>query len=365
MTDLTANTPEKKPRRHIGKMIIGFLISLVFIGLALYNVDFGKLGQIFLRVQWVWLVPGGVLIFITYFLRGVLWKQLLRKYPVRLWNLFRIITLGYFANNILPLRLGEVIRAWLLSRKENLPVSTSLATVVIERGLDLFALLSYFLLMLFLVPFEHWLKLSGLILAGIAVVFALVILLNYKYGGHLVEWIEKPLLKLPGNMGKWIHVQFEKFLQGLKLLEDTGQLLRVVLLALGNWLIWISVVYICFQAMGLDLSFLAAIFLIVVLNFGLMLPSSPGGLGVFEFMVILALKPFGIEKEVALGLGFLFHMLQYLLTLVVGWIFALQLNVSMVKAYQRSEHAEGGNGQGTDSGEQATEVETHNRASLL
>lgn len=325
--------------RQILQISAGVLLSLLFIWLALRNIDFSELLQTFGRLRPGWLVPGAGLILLAYFFRALLWRQLLRRYPVRVWNLYRIITVGYLANNILPLRLGEVIRAWLLGRKEKLPASLALATVVIERGLDLTALFAFFLFMMFWVPFEPWLKLSGLILAGLGLVMVLVLALNYRYGGHLLDWIEKPLQRLPGNWGKWFHTQLDNFLQGLKLLESPGQIAAVVGLALAGWLSWTGVVYLCFRAAGLPLDFLAAMFLIVVLNFGLMLPSSPGGLGIFEFMVILALKPYGVPKEAALGLGFTFHMLQYLLTLVAGWIFALQLNVSMFRLYRESETA--------------------------
>ncbi|MCD4813023.1 flippase-like domain-containing protein [bacterium] len=323
------------------KIAIGIVISLVFVGLALHNIDFGKLLNTFVNINLFWVALAGILIFVTYFLRVLIWRQLLHQYPTNMWNLFRIMTLGYFANNLLPLRLGEVVRIWLLGKKENLPAGISVATVVIERGVDLFSLLFYFVLMMFFIPFEGWLKLSGLILAGFGLVFALVLVLNHRFGGHLIEWIEKPLERLPGGVGVWIHKQFGKFLGGLKLLDSFPQLMRVLVLGLIIWLTWITVVYFCFLALGLNLSFLAAIFLIVVLNFGLMIPSSPGGLGVFEFMVILALKPFGVEKEVALGVGFTFHMLQYILTFIVGWIFAVQMNVSMLKVSRESTQREG------------------------
>lgn len=327
-------------KKRAFKITIGILISLLFIGLALYNVEFEKLLQTFSQIKISWLVVGGILILLTYYLRTLLWQQLLRKYKTSQWNLYRIITIGYFANNILPLKLGELIRAWLLGKRENLPTSQAFATVVMERGMDLFALLCYFGLMMFIIPFEGWLKLSGLILAGVGITFALVVILNYRYGGHLIEMLEKPLQKLPGRMGEWLHLQLGKFLEGLKLIETPGQFARSIGLALLTWFCWISVAYICFKALGLELSFWAAIFLIVVLNFGLMIPSSPGGLGVFEFMVILALTPYGVEKEIALGVGFTFHMLQYVLTLGLGWVFSIQLNVSMSKAYQHPENPE-------------------------
>jgi uncharacterized protein (TIRG00374 family) len=326
------------PKSQIWKIGIGLAVSAVFIWLAVRNIDFQELGRILLRVNLLWLAAGAVFILISYFFRAMLWQELLRSQrQTRLWNLFRIITVGYFASNLLPLKIGEFIRAWLLSKKENLSASEGLATIVLERGTDMFALLFFFCLAMTLVPFERWLKLSGLAVVAIGIVFVLVVLLNYRFGGHLLDILERPLLKLPGNVGRWVHTQLGKFLEGLKLLTSVSQILKVVVFSLATWLSWITVTYFCFLSLGLNLSFAAAIFMIVVLNFGLIIPSSPGGLGVFEFMVILALARYGVGKEQALGVGFTFHMLQYLLTFVFGWIFAIQLNVSMFKLNKDAE----------------------------
>ncbi len=339
MTPNTLPPPAKTPRRR-WKILLGFAVSLVFIALALHNVDFHKLLAVFRRLHYGWLLGATAFILLSYLIRSLIWRDLLSAYrPTRPWNLFRIITIGYFANNILPLKIGELIRAWLLGRRENLPTSLALGTVVMERGLDLFALLFYFTLMMLLVPYAPWLKLSGSILAGLAFILFAAISLNYLFGGRFITLLERPLRKLPGSMGQWLHVQLRKFSDGLKLVRSPLQLLRLAGMSLLTWLCWMTVTYACFLATGLKLSFLAAIFLIVVLNFGLMIPSSPGGLGIFEFMVILALRPYGVSKEAALGVGFTFHMLQYLLTMVLGWIFTLQFNVSMVSVYRHPEQS--------------------------
>ncbi len=332
------DTSAKAKRKQRLQIAVGIVISLVFVFLALRNIEFSKLWATFAKLNAWWLIPGAIIILGTYYLRVLLWQLVLKqKYATNQWDLFRIITIGYFTNNILPLKLGEVVRAWLLSKKEQLPMSTAFAVVVMERGSDLLAMLIYFLVMLMLVPFAPWLKLSGAILGGVGMGFLLVVLLNYRFGGHLLEKIEGPLNKLHPKIGPFIHRQLDKFLEGLKLLNRPSQALGVMGLALLAWLGWMVVTYTCFKAMNVNLPFLAAVFLIVVLNFGLMIPSSPGGIGVFEFMVILALKPFGVEKELALGIGFTFHMLQYVLTLVLGWVFALQMNVSMSAAYHAGQ----------------------------
>lgn len=330
--------PPPTGRSSLWKVLIGVAVSVLCLGLALYQIDLGQLVSVFRRVRPVWVaaVAGGVLL--AFFLRALVWRELIgdRARP-RLWNLFRIITVGYLANNLFPLKLGELLRAWLLARRERLAVPLAFGTVVVERLLDLFALLLYFVLTMSLVRFASWLKLSGLVLAAVGLVLVVLVLLSRRHGEAVITRLERPLLALPGGIGPWVHRQLERFIEGLRLVQTWGQLARAYGWCLLTWLAWICVNYACLLAFGLDLPFLAAVFLIVVLNFGLMVPSSPGGLGVYEFMVILALAPFGVSKEEALGVGFLSHMVQYLLTLLLGWIFALQMNVSLSKVYRHPE----------------------------
>ncbi|MBN1595037.1 flippase-like domain-containing protein [candidate division FCPU426 bacterium] len=324
-------------KSHGMKIIIGLVLSLVFLGLALYKINLAKVVQTFRQVHFGWLLASAGSILVAYYFRSLLWRILLMGHkPINLGNAFRIITIGYFANNVLPLKLGELVRAWLLSKREGLTISLSLAVVVLERGVDLLCMMFYFILMMFIVPFENWLKVSGLLLAIFGGGFFLALILNYRFGGHLLEYIEKPLARLPGNIGRWLHRQMDAFLEGLKLIKNPGQFMAGVGVTLLSWLAWIMVTYLCFWAAGLQLPFFAAVFLIVVLNMGLMIPSSPGGLGVFEFMVILALAKYGVAKETALGFAVVFHMIQAILVIVLGWIFTVQMNVSMWKLSQES-----------------------------
>lgn len=337
----STDEPKARPGNHTLKIALGMGLSLIFMALALYHIDFHKLIGTFRALRPGWLAAASALILCSYFFRSLLWRQLLLSHrQTRLWNLFRIITLGYFVNNLFPLKVGEVLRAWLLGKQERLSTSLALATVVMERGMDLIALLVFFSLMLSWIPFAGWLKLSGTILTGFGAVFLVFVLLNYKYGRVWLVSLERPLERLlPGHWGGWLHKQLGRFLEGLTLIKTFPQFLLCLLWVLLTWLSWIGVAFACFQAMGLSLPFGSAIFLMVVLNFGLMIPSSPGGLGIFEYMIILALTPFGVEKETALGVGFAFHMLHYFLTLVLGWIFFVQFNLTMKDMMRDSQSA--------------------------
>jgi glycosyltransferase 2 family protein len=337
MTQTVSEMNTRKKPKNGWKIALGIIISIVFLGLALHNIDFVKLWGTVKTMNVFWLLLSGVFIFVAIYMRALLWYQLLKKVcPPHIWNFFRIIFVGYFGNFIFPLKLGEVIRAWLLSKTEKVSTSTAIGTVVLERGMDLLAMLIFFILLMCLIPFDNWLKLSGLILAGVGSTLFVVVLLNYRYGGHVLDFIEKPLQKLPGNIGHWLHKQIDKFLDGLKLIKSPGQFFMAFLCSLLSWMSWIVVIYFTIKAAGLDLPFVSAIFVIVVLNFGLMIPSSPGGLGVFEYMVILALAKYGVDKEVALGIGFVTHMMQYLIVILVGWIFAVQMNISMLQVSKES-----------------------------
>jgi glycosyltransferase 2 family protein len=333
--------PTAGRKKHGLKIALGFLLSLVFLGLAFYNINFRQMLEIFSRLNPWWIVLVCCLTPWAWFFRALLWKQLIgRRCQPSTWNLFRIITIGYMLNNLLPLKIGEIVRAWLLGKKENLPISLAIGTVVVERILDVMTLLVYFAFMMFFIPFAPWLKLSGLVVGGIGLGMFAVVLITYRFGERFTVWLEKPFYRLPGNAGPWLHGQLARFLEGLRLIEKPSQLLKAFLWCLITWMVWIVICYVTFLAFGLQLPFLAAIFLMVVLNFGLMIPSSPGGLGVYEFMVILSLSPYGVGKEAALSVAFFSHIIPYLVNVLVGWIFAVQMNLSMGKMYAESEQLE-------------------------
>ncbi|NTV51531.1 MAG: flippase-like domain-containing protein [Candidatus Firestonebacteria bacterium] len=326
------------PQKHGLKIAVGILLSLVFLGLAFYNINFRQLLEIFRRLNPWWIVLVSLLSPWGWYFRARVWKQLIgQRAQPSMWNLFRIITIGYMLNNLLPLKIGEVVRAWLLGKRENLPTSLAIGTVVVERLLDVLTLLTYFAFTMIFIPFAPWLKLSGVVVGAIGLGMLVLVLITYRYGERFTVWLEKPFYRLPGNTGPWLHSQLAKFLEGLRLIDKPSQLFKAFFWCLITWMVWIVIGYMTFLAFGLNLPFLAAIFLMVVLNFGLMIPSSPGGLGVYEFMVILSLTPYGVGKEAALGVAFFSHIVPYLVNVVFGWIFAMQMNLSMGKMYSESE----------------------------
>ncbi|MBU1880041.1 MAG: flippase-like domain-containing protein, partial [Chloroflexi bacterium] len=147
--------------RRYGKLALIALISLVFLALALYNIDLGAVAQALSTANYWFLVPATLITLLGYGIRTVRWQAIL--YPsleeghrpgfVRL---FPVLVIGFAANNVLPFRAGEFVRAYVLGRREGISASLSFATIVLERVMDGLTLVFYLLVAALLVPLPDW-----------------------------------------------------------------------------------------------------------------------------------------------------------------------------------------------------------------
>ena len=119
------------------RLALGLLVSAIFLWIALQGQDLTNVWETLTHANYLWIVPGILAYFLAVLARTWRWHYLLRSIkPVSLRTLFPIVTIGYMGNNIYPARAGEVLRAYVLRREEGVPVSASLATIVIERIFD-------------------------------------------------------------------------------------------------------------------------------------------------------------------------------------------------------------------------------------
>ncbi len=123
---------------------LGMLISILFIWLALRGLRLEKFWDTVQQANYIWLLPGVAVYFVAVWVRAWRWHYLLgpiKKIPTK--TMFPITTIGYMGNNIYPARAGEVLRAVILKRKEQVPVSASLATIIVERIFDGVVMLAF------------------------------------------------------------------------------------------------------------------------------------------------------------------------------------------------------------------------------
>ncbi|MDO8283051.1 MAG: lysylphosphatidylglycerol synthase transmembrane domain-containing protein [Thermodesulfovibrionia bacterium] len=338
------------------KKYIHLLISIVIIVLSLayafQGVKFSTLLEELSKANYLYLIPAVILIMITYLFRAMRWHYLLRPIkdvPVK--NIFSPLFIGFMAN-MLPARAGELIRAYLLGKREDISFSTAFATIFVERLFDM----SMVLLMLFSITFFYADVISqsspdaGSIISKIVMfgwmglafslfMFAFMFFLLHK-NELAMKAVRLFIRPLPDNWGLKIVEMVNAFTQGLNILKDIKGFLMSILL---SFLIWVCITLTCYpiyHAFGFA-DMLPALSSLLILNlfvaFSTLFPA-PGFLGPFQAACVFVLHEiFKIPKAAAASYGIALWITSMGFTIIVGIIFAMKDNVSMKELSEKSE----------------------------
>ena len=126
------------------RFLIGVGVSLILLLVLLYQVDLSEVGEALTSANYLYLAPSIALYFVAVYFRAVRWRYLLSPLKVlRVGRLYTVVVIGYMANNLLPARLGELVRAYYLARREPINASSALGTVAVERVYDGMTLLAW------------------------------------------------------------------------------------------------------------------------------------------------------------------------------------------------------------------------------
>lgn len=315
------------------RTLLGLTISLVFLYLAVRNVEWGTVFSGLKGVDPGFLSLTLACLFVSIFFRALLWKNLL-KYKKRVsWlHSFEAITIGAMGNNVLPFRMGELVRAYAMGKKEGLSKSLILASIVLERLLDVLSLLIFFVALFLSVQLEHWLVMSGLVIFAFLILMVILVYLTAADVWKFSSLLTRFLRYFPATISHQAERITQSFIQGLALIKNGSQVLEVIFLSLTAWSVWAGGVYFGLKAFHLELPFTAPILLVVVINMGVMIPSSPGFIGVFQYLCVIALSFFTVPKETALGFSVLLHAIQYVPMTLLGWIFLTRMHLSLSRA---------------------------------
>jgi uncharacterized protein (TIRG00374 family) len=308
--------PETRSRKDWQRVLPGVLISLVSLAIIFYLIKPQELIKALRLADYRLVVAGGLITLLWLVVRSLAWRTLLQE-KASYRNVFFTVCEGYFLNNFLPLRLGEVGRAFLLARKSELSFWQVLSSILIERAIDMVFAAG---LLLSTIPFVAGVpKARGAALAvGGVVILGLVIL-------YLLARNPQGSLRLFERLtSRWsfLHRLAEQilpqFFAGLEVLTNSARFLRAISLFILNLSVAIAQFYIIMLAFFPHAHFLWALFVLAVSSLGLALPSSPGAVGVFEGAVIGALAVFGLDPSKAFAYAIVMHFWSYLLTGILG-----------------------------------------------
>jgi len=304
-------------------ILISFSISILFI------LNFTKIFD--LNILKNYLDKLGLLSFIgcmllylsSFLLRALRWNFLIsNEYKVPFKDLYKVNILGYAANNILPLRLGEIVRAQILYKFYSISRSFSIGTIFIERVFDLITIL-VFLIIGYFINFGNLdilIKFSNLIIFGMIFIlfFSLFI---YKF---------KVFTKLSLTINRFKYFSYlNNFFKSFKSLS-CFLVLKIFFLSLLIWIVEIFVLQTLLLLLDIPKSFATSIFTVPILNLGLLIPSAPGYLGVFQSGFVFAFEKLNIEVGLGLSISIIFHFIQYFPVTILGIYFFYKYKINLV-----------------------------------
>ncbi len=323
------------------KLFIGILVSLVFLYLAFRKVDYTQLWQALKDANYWFIIPNVILGIFTMWMRALRWKYMVDPIKkVGLSRLFSSVMIGFMANNVLPARLGEFIRAYSLGSKEDISKSASFATIVVERVFDGFSILFILWATLLLFPFPDWVKKAShlFLVMNLGVLFFLIFF-EVKTDSTM-KFFQFMFKFSPRKLRIKAEEILLKFISGLKVFRDVPSLIWILIWSISIWVVTAISNYFIFLAFDLHLPIQASFILLVIVCLGVMLPAAPGFVGTFQFFCIVALERFDIGRSVALPFSIVLHACQYFPVTLLGLYYLKKEHLSLKTLEKESVQGE-------------------------
>jgi glycosyltransferase 2 family protein len=318
------------------KFWLGVLISAVLLYFSLRELKFAEFWEVIKNAQYVWVIPGVAVYFMGVWVRTWRWHYMLRplkKIPTA--SMFPVVCIGYFGNNILPARAGEVLRAFVLRKREGVPVSASLATVIVERIFDGVVMLGFVFINL-----PELARLTGDAGFGGINIRDLAVIGTVVFGGALLVFLLAAMFPfVTERIAVWFINHFvpaaarpktteltTRFLSGLESLRSPRDVLMIFVTTVLIWLFetgkyWFVMLAFPFTT---PLSFFTLMLMNGIVNLATTLPSAPGYVGTFDGPGIAVLMAFGVSQPIAAGYTLVLHFALWAPITLVGAIYFLR-----------------------------------------
>lgn len=282
----------------------GIFIGIAAVYFSLKNINSSELKESLASVKPVWLVPIILSNFVVIGLKAFRWGVMLKRVKrIKFGLMYRVLTIGYMANNILPVRLGEAVRIHMLGNDAEVSKLTTTASLVSDRIIEA---LSFLLLAASLILFTNvpkWMH-YGLTVTLIVTVIAYTVAAIYS-----TRDIQNKF--------------FKRFQEGITPLLDWKISLEGFVTSLVSWFTQLLMIYMTQLAFGITLPFWSSLLVLISVNLAIIVPSAPAQLGTFELACVLAYTSMGLDKSLALLIGATYHFMQIIPITLTGGFFML------------------------------------------
>ena len=338
------------------KLWLGVLVSAVFLVLFLYGIDFPDTGAALKSANYSYVIPAVAVYFASLVFRALRWQYILRHLrSIPLGRLYAVTVVGYMANNVLPLRLGEVAKAYYLGQREKVSATSAFATVGIERIYDVVTLIFVLLVIWPFLPLGElfkndsgdllWTRVAFGVL-GVAVFFGAIVTfvavaIRPELGRRLTDVI---VFFVPGRCKGLVRNLAELFIGGLESLNSPRKLLGIFVLSIPVWIMESLMYYLITLSFDLDVPYSLALVATATSNLVGAIPAAPGNVGTFEWATKITLVSFGHNEEVSVAYAATLHLTLWLPVVIAGLIYIWTQHRSLMELTRSRPAAVGADG---------------------
>ena len=314
------------------RVLLGLAVSAALLYLVLRNVSLAELLSHLGRTHWGWLALSAAANIAMVGARGVRWALFFHPAAPAAWPLVSATAIGFMGNNLLPLRAGELLRAYLAARSTRLSFWTALATLAVERVLDALSILLILGGVVVVVEVPLWLKTGALTLLALDLL-AMGMLILLARGWEPVVRLIARIPRLGATVERWLAL-FAIGLQSLRPGPHLGPLFGWTVLI---WILNAGAVWAALRSVGLALPASASLTVLAFSGIAVSLPSAPGYVGTVQFFVVQALGIYAVTGAEAVTFSLLYHAAGYIPMTLLGWIFLLAQGLSLRKASEEAQ----------------------------
>jgi uncharacterized protein (TIRG00374 family) len=315
----------------------GFAVSAVFGYLAVRGVRFHDVWIGVRKSNDWWLLPGLGALAVANILRAYRWRFLFARETRPPFNpVLKAMLIGQFFNNVMPARAGELARIFTLNQTAGTSRAETAGTVVTERGYDVLSVLILLFVLLPWLPHLTWLRAAAILASALVVAMLVAVIVLARFRDRPVRFLLRPLAWLPFVSRQTTDRAAANLVHGLAAIRRPRLAVAAFVLTISSWIVFGLSAWLVMQGfnLGRDLSLAAGILVMIAVALGMMLPSSPGAVGVFEAATLVALSAYGIPTSQALSYALVLHAVNFVPYIAAG---LLVLHVQGLELWHRRQ----------------------------
>lgn len=324
------------------RLLFGLATSAVCVYLAFRKVDFSNMLAAWQTANYWWLVPAVLLMFLSLWLRAVRWGYFMEPIKhVRTPKLFSAMMIGYMANNLFPLRLGEFLRAYAIGKSAGVSKAASFATIIVERIFDVLSLLAILALTVFYHTFPDWIEKTAWMIFVASVGFIIFVVFLMEKTEQTLHAVDVMLRPAPAQLSEKVRAILRSFLEGFAVFKRAEHYWTILWQSVLIWLSYAGIVYVSLIAFGLDTAYnlplITSLVVLVMVSIGIMIPSSPGYVGTYHLLCIQGLAFFSVPTSEAAGFAVVLHVVNFIPVTLVGLLYFWRENLRFHDAVTEKE----------------------------